>query len=358
MPLIRTKIQGPVLLDRHGLPRYWATIWSMFDLNGLASSTQRALLAHVEALYAHTEASAHLMPLDDVLADINISALEAILESFFLSIRNVPDPGLSADRRWRTAFRFVGSTIERIQGCTPGRQHSLDQCRLRLEHLDRLYSHLRVSRARPTPRIRALPSHVVASLYELANPESDSNPFRNNRTRWNVWVCFIMLLHLGLRRGELLALPVDAVKQEQNDGKYRYWLDVRSNVYQQDPRSSVPSFKTANSIRQIPVTEKTASLIRLYIENYRGKPDHSFLISSSQNHPDEACRDILVRTCTGVPRPQFTGAVHGACAGGYRHPAGYRTHRVESVASVSGVSSGRFCGVSGGRLASASFASG
>ena len=111
------------------------------------------------------------------------------------------------------------------------------------------------------------------------------NPFKVVKTRWSVWICFVMLLHLGLRRGELLALPVDAVKRERIDGRYRYWLDVRINPYQEDSRSSVPSIKTVSSIRQIPVTGKTAALIQLYIENYRGKPNHSYLINSTRNLP-------------------------------------------------------------------------
>jgi integrase len=60
---------------------------------------------------------------------------------------------------------------------------------------------------------------------------------------------------------------------------------VRLNPYEVDPRTSRPSIKTSDSIRQIPVSEHTARLIQEYVANYRGKPNHSFLLNSQKNKP-------------------------------------------------------------------------
>jgi DNA-binding transcriptional LysR family regulator len=43
------------------------------------------------------------------------------------------------------------------------------------------------------------------------------------------------------------------------------------------------SIKTDNSIRQIPVSATTAGVIDAYTQNYRGRPRHSFLLSSQTN---------------------------------------------------------------------------
>ena len=120
------------------------------------------------------------------------------------------------------------------------------------------------------------------------DPESATNPFTRLKTKWTVFVAFVLMLHQGLRRGELLLLPVDAVKSgfDQKKQRERYWLNVRSLEGQTtDPRYNKPSIKTANSIRQVPVSELTANLVQTYTENFRGKADHPFLLNTQWNSP-------------------------------------------------------------------------
>ncbi|WP_203978651.1 site-specific integrase [Geobacter sp. SVR] len=111
---------------------------------------------------------------------------------------------------------------------------------------------------------------------------------KGEKTRWRVFVIFTILLNMGLRRGELLILPVDTVKSsfDNRDQRTRYWLNVTENPYElDDVRYNKPSIKTAHSYRQIPVSESTAILVQSYIENCRGRPEHSFLINSQFNLP-------------------------------------------------------------------------
>lgn len=158
----------------------------------------------------------------------------------------------------------------------------------KLNRLTLLYQQLRIGKKRQQEIIRSLPAGVVEELYSMLDPESSSNPFGNKHTKWKVYVVFITLLHQGLRRGELLLQPADAVKSEfdKKFNKDRFWLSVVYNPYEEDdPRYSKPGVKTPSSIRQMPVSALTANIVQEYVENYRGKVNHSFLISSQKGKP-------------------------------------------------------------------------
>ena len=49
--LVPASLSGPVLLDRHGLPRYWATVWSTASAGQLAASTHLKKLRYIDNLY-------------------------------------------------------------------------------------------------------------------------------------------------------------------------------------------------------------------------------------------------------------------------------------------------------------------
>jgi hypothetical protein len=76
----------------------------------------------------------------------------------------------------------------------------------------------------------------------------------------------MLMLHQGLRRGELLLLTADAIKNgfDHRQQRTRYWLNVQDNPYEGsdvDPRHSRPSVKTAHSIRQIPISDSIAAIV-------------------------------------------------------------------------------------------------
>jgi integrase len=153
-----------------------------------------------------------------------------------------------------------------------------------------LNSHLHVGTARRPERIRSLPAEVVEFLYEVLDPESAVNPFRGAVSRWRVYTMFMLLLHQGLRRSELLCLPADVIKSgfDRNLQKERFWIAVRYNEYEDDPRYSTPRIKNANSIRPLPVSQPIALLVQKYVSNYRGRVNHSFLINSQKRKPMSA----------------------------------------------------------------------
>jgi integrase len=182
------------------------------------------------------------------------------------------------------------------------------QIEARLHRLSTLYSQLHVRRIVSVETVRSLPASAVKALYELLDPESSQNPFRREKTRWRLFIAFILLLHQGLRRGEMLLLPVDAIKSayDTRQGRTRYWLNVEENGYGDpdgDPRYSKPGIKTAYSLRQVPVSELTAKLVQNYTENYRGRTSHSFLLTSQADNPlsTEALTKAFVHISQHLP---------------------------------------------------------
>lgn len=237
----------------------------MYQAADLAPFSKRKLLSHVEALYQFCEQLRGYGVLDDALFRVDIQMLGELLEAYFISIRNLPNINESTQLKWQTAFRFVSDVILRLSKSNlPISQ--LQQIKVRLEQLQVLYSQLRIGKKRTQDILRALPSGVVEALYVMLDPDSPTNPFRDKTARWRAYLVFVLLLHLGLRRGELLILSSDAIKHgfDSRLGGNRYWLSVVENPYEhEDQRFSTPSIKTVNSIRQIPVSELTARIVQV-----------------------------------------------------------------------------------------------
>jgi hypothetical protein len=79
---------------------------------------------------------------------------------------------------------------------------------------------------------------------------------------------------------------------------------VTENPYETvDPRKNRPSIKNQQSYRQIPVNDRTRLLIQTYVENYRGKPRHSFLINSQFDRPlsHEALTKLFQKISNHLP---------------------------------------------------------
>jgi len=285
---IPPNLRGPVLVDPKGLPRYWATVWSVAIAGALADSTHLKKLRYIENLYLYADDLFGYSTLDNALASLDDAALGQILESWFISIRNKPETTSADELRWQVGLNFVRSVISWI--AKSNSDQILSGIESRLHQLSVLYSQFRVKKRNAPEPVRSLPASTVEALYQILDPESGENPFPRLRTRWRIYVAFILMLHQGLRRGEVLLLPVDAVKSGYDTrlGSVRNWINIRQNDYEhseQDPRHSKPGIKTQASIRQIPVSETTARIVQMYTENYRGRAEHSFLLSSKSRAP-------------------------------------------------------------------------
>lgn len=282
-------LQGPLLVDgKHGIPRYWVAVWTLMEGSHLAKSSLIKKLRYIESLYAHADRLFGSSSLDDALGSVDDALLSEILESWFVSIKNQPIVGPSDEARWRTGLSFVESIVTRLSkvALPLDRLHQMDA---RLHRLSHLYGQLHVRRGRRATHVRSLPASVVEALYVILEPSSTSNPFPRQRTRWLAFLAFLLMLHQGLRRGEILLLTADAIKGsfDERQGRFRSWLNVQESKYSNDddPRYSAPSIKSASSIRQLPVSDTISSLVQVYVENYRGRPNHAFLLSTQLGSP-------------------------------------------------------------------------
>ncbi len=288
--MVPPNLHGPLLVNDLGVPRYWATVWSTMSASLFAETTHVKKLRHIENLYRHADTLLRRPDsLDDALAARDGQTLARILESWFVSIRNQSTVTAEDEKRWHTGFTFTNQMVTWLARCqeTDNATRGIAE---RLHRLSLLYGQLSVRKDNPVEMLRSLPATVVEELYALLDPESEQNPSRRRRTRWRVFVAFVLMLHQGLRRGELLLLTADVVKSayDRKQGRTRYWLNVQQSPYEDegaDSRYSRPHIKTAHSIRQIPMSEFTARVVQTYVENYRGRPQHSFLLNSQENSP-------------------------------------------------------------------------
>jgi hypothetical protein len=235
-------LSGPTLVDGLGLPRFWAAVWASFMPADLAPATVGKKLGQIERFYQHADALLGPGGLDNALADFNVESLRNALEGYFLSIRNSSSITEASEERWQLAIQFVFENSERRSGNYSDPNLLLD-FKDKLRDLELIRSQLHIGRRRRPERVRSLPSEVVEHLYQLLDPESSINPFQNEASRWRVFVSFIIMLHQGLRRGELLTLPVDVIKCsfDRSMKKDRYWMNVKYNEYEGIPATRSPA---------------------------------------------------------------------------------------------------------------------
>lgn len=290
-------LRGWILTDERHVPRYWATVWETLHGGSLSDATLSAKLVSIDRFYRSVHEQTGHDCLDRLLGDGDFSRVEACLEGFLVRVNNAT--ALSRTDRsqdWRTALEFVRDILER-RSRSAAVTEATDLAQARLLRLDRMLRTLRVDR-QPKPKApRALPASVIEDLYVIIDPASPRNPFRSEAQRWRNFALFVLYLHQGLRRGEALILPVDAIKEDFDPGlgRNRLWLDVTENPYEDDdPRYTAPGIKTELSHRQIPMAEGIADIVRHYVDNYRGRQDHSFLFPSNRRRPLAVCTVSLM----------------------------------------------------------------
>lgn len=287
-PLIPESLRFPVLTRETGQPRYWVTVWSILWMQDLAPSTAAKKLRHIEALYVHADNIGGPGFLDDVLGQCDMDELGNLLEAYFVSLRNRPVISGATEQQWQSGLSFVNDVASRV-GKSSAKAGKMAEIERRLLRLKGLYGQLRIQKTRRSAMLRSLPAEVLEHLIDMLAPDFDRNPFTRLLTRWSVFLGFILMLRLGLRRGELLLMTVDAVKSgfDKRTQRTRYWINVEKNeaAAKLDTRYNKPRIKNRDSIRQIPISENTALLIQAYTENYRGRPNHPFLLNTQWNTP-------------------------------------------------------------------------
>lgn len=284
-PLIPPSCAGYVLIDDLGLPRYWATIWADVLHASMSRNTRKNRLYSIDRLYRHVDHLWGAGSLDEALSSADLPFLEVALSSFVAALRNLAaSTDVDNSQAWESALSFVSDLIAHVDASTAKDMAAIQSRQLRLQ---RLYAQVRPAKPRPPRGIRALPATVVEDLYEVFSPASPRNPFRPESLRWRNFIIFLLLLHLGLRRGEIGMLAADAIKSEFDYelGRDRHWINIEESPYEEDSRFDVPSLKTTTSRRQLPVSDELFSFAETYLANYRSTISHSYMFSSQKDKP-------------------------------------------------------------------------
>jgi integrase len=278
-----------VAVDANGVPRFWATVHDASELMLLATNTRRTALTGIDSFYSHVEATHGADILDRLLADLEIDEITSALEGFRMrELNKAAIEQRAVGTQWNAASRFVLSTLSNIAAAR-GSVQDLNGLRQRLQGLERRFKPTRAPRREQT--LRALPSGVLQDLYRIFDPESERNPFRSEAERFRNQTLFQILLHCGLRAGEALLLPVRCVRSEHDPSlvRDRHWMTVRNmfdDTDKTDPRAPTPALKNANAVRQIPVTDRVAALIRDFSSRYRRENrDTDALFVSNRGRP-------------------------------------------------------------------------
>jgi integrase len=282
-PIVPAALSSSLCTRPSGLPRFWAAIWSDVFKGSIEPSTRRGHLAALERLYEAVRRQRGADCLDRLLAEADGDTLEDCLVGFLAQLRNeAAVDGFDRAPTWSTSVSFVTDVL-RLAGPASGKRAS--EIQAKLLRLETLYRQLRPNPKAPPPPIRALPPSVIEDLYEIFNPDSPRNPFKTKTQRWRNLLIFMLLLRLGLRRGESALLLTNSFKEDfdPSTGKTVTWLDVQQTG-DDDPRYEEPSLKTANSRRQLPVQQELLHLAK-YVRTLRGAVNYPHLLISQKSRP-------------------------------------------------------------------------
>jgi integrase len=275
---------GLISAGTSGIPRFWATIWSDVIKTSLAPSTRRKHLSALDRLYEAVARQRGRDCLDQLIADADADAIEGCLIGFLAHLRNEAAVSqVDKSSTWTSAVSFATDML-RYAGNSSGVRAS--EMEAKLLRLDTLYRQLMPNPETPAPPIRALPPRVIEDLYEVFRPDSPRNPFKTEKLRWRNLLIFMLLLRLGLRRGEAALLHVRSFKEDfdPETGKTVHWLDVEETD-DGDPRYERASLKTAMSGRQLPLSSELVELAHYYAQNFRGRVNYPHLLISQKAKP-------------------------------------------------------------------------
>jgi len=262
------------------LPRFWSTAWSV-GLAGksLAANTLKIRMRHLGAFYGFCDESFGDDSLDAVLSNRDVQMLRRMVEAFYLHLTEAKTYTSTTVQRWDAVRVFVADVLRQLA--------------VGIDELYLLSSSIQsIGRIREPQRggfkfARALPGATLKDLLVVADPSSTRNPAKDYRVRWRNWLIVHLLLLVGLRRGEVLLLSIDSLKQDVDSetGEWVRWLDV-TTTEDEDSRATRPSIKTAESHRQVPVSEDLAILYERYVSEYRvPSENHAFLLTARGGAP-------------------------------------------------------------------------
>ena len=113
-------------------------------------------------------------------------------------------------------------------------------------------------------REKGLTREHEAVLLDVVKPGSERNPFEDESTQVRNQLMVFLLLHLGIRSGELLNIQVSDIDWAKNQIVIARRADEKD-----DPRRRQPLVKTLD--RRLPMKDTLVQAIHRYVVQFRGK---------------------------------------------------------------------------------------
>lgn len=265
-------------------PRFWSTVWSLYAGSKLAESTLAGRLRYIDYLYLYCDREYGKQALDSALGEKDAGRLHEMFLGFYVELTTKQTTTTADVKNWdavRGFFQFFAKHWAVNDEKWRSLQIAIPQP-----------GSVRDSRKGKVRFTRSLPDVTLSDLLTTAKPGAPTNPFSSPAIQIRNYLLVLLMVVVGLRRGETLLLTLDSIKQDvdMETGEIKHWLDVTDTAEEDDgyvdKRATRPSIKTEASHRQIPVSEHLAELIELYISQYRtdsGK--HQFLVTSHTGQP-------------------------------------------------------------------------
>ena len=276
-----------------GQPLWWPTLFITTQLRnaGQSVATMEAALGAIHVLLAY--AATHGIDLE-----------QRVLSGQYLALNEVDALSDSAQRSF-DRIRHLGGTRRARRVCSAHHYNRLSWIATYLEW----YAHAirdnrrtrddakaietvvkRIRRRRPRQgrgvsiRDRALTDEQCDRLLKVIEPGHPDNPFEDQRAAERNELVVLMLLWLGVRRGELLGIQVPDID----------WQEQRLNIHRraddpEDPRMLQPRTKTL--ARGVPLFADLIERIDRYVRGARrqtkGANSHRYLLVVHRKGPHE-----------------------------------------------------------------------
>ncbi len=151
---------------------------------------------------------------------------------------------------------------------------------------------------------KGLTEEARKQLLALVHPDSETNPWKGKFVRVRNWLILVLLLALGLRRGELLGLQIKDLHPNQPKLKV-----VRRADAIEDPRTVQPNAKTNERELELrpAIMQSVWSYIRRHRQRIKGARKHPQLVVADDGSPlsiqsiDKMFLQIR-RACPSLPR--------------------------------------------------------
>lgn len=149
-------------------------------------------------------------------------------------------------------------------------------------------------------REKGLTREQEAALLEMVRPCSERNPFEDEGTQVRNQLMIFLLLHLGIRSGELLNIRVSDVDWSSNQ-----IVIARRADEKKDPRRKQPLVKTLD--RRLPLKDTLVQAMHDYVIHFRrkvpGAKKHEYLLVTHKSGPTQGqpmSRSTLVKVINMV----------------------------------------------------------